>query len=140
MRTGTGRGFAIMVGTLGVIAALTSCTAAPGHPAGEARPSAAMTAPFRLVIPARSLRAPGCSSAVASAPVLGSVPRVMTKVPLGPFGAVVAPGGRWVFVTDGSGVTVLRADAHGLAPAVVRTVPLPGGGPGPFARRRGFVR
>ena len=51
----------------------------------------------------------------------------MAPVPAGPFGVITSPDGRWVFVGDRSGVTVLRAGSAAAAPTVVRSVPLPGG-------------
>jgi DNA-binding beta-propeller fold protein YncE len=52
----------------------------------------------------------------------------MTSVPSAPFGVITSPDGRWVFVSDSSGITVLRAGA--AAPAVAESVSLPGGQPG----------
>lgn len=54
----------------------------------------------------------------------------MTPVPAGPFGVITSPDGRWVFVGDGQGVTVLRTGPADAPPQVVRSVPLPGGQPG----------
>jgi DNA-binding beta-propeller fold protein YncE len=54
----------------------------------------------------------------------------MTPVPGGPFGVITSPDGRWVFVGDGQGVTILRAATADAPPRVVRSVPLPGGQPG----------
>ena len=51
----------------------------------------------------------------------------MTVVPQEPFGVITSADGRWVFVSDSRGVTVLRAAPAGGPPAVVRSVPLPGG-------------
>lgn len=64
---------------------------------------------------------------MAPARTLAGVRPVMTPVPAGPFGVITSPGGRWVFVGDRSGVTVLRAGSAAAAPTVVRSVPLPGG-------------
>jgi DNA-binding beta-propeller fold protein YncE len=49
----------------------------------------------------------------------------MTSVPSAPFGVITSPDGRRVFVSDSSGITVLRAGA--VSPAVVGSVSLPGG-------------
>jgi DNA-binding beta-propeller fold protein YncE len=54
----------------------------------------------------------------------------MTPVPPAPFGVITSPDGRWIFVSDSRGVTVLRAGLPGASPTVVRSVPLPGGQPG----------
>jgi DNA-binding beta-propeller fold protein YncE len=48
----------------------------------------------------------------------------MTSVPPAPFGVITSPDGRWVFVSDSDGVTVLRAGA--ASPAVLESVSLPG--------------
>ena len=87
-------------------------------------PSAAAS-PFPPTVPARSLKVPGCSVAVAPARTLTGVRPVMTPVPSAPFGVITSPDGRWVFVSDSNGVTVLRAGA--ASPAVVESVSLPGG-------------
>jgi DNA-binding beta-propeller fold protein YncE len=108
---------------LGAIVLLASCSTTAKKPAG----GTTATAPFSPAIPARSLKAPGCSVAVAPARTLAGVPRVMTTVPPGPFGVITSPDGRWVFVSDTLGVTVLRAAAPGSSPEVVRSVSLPGG-------------
>jgi DNA-binding beta-propeller fold protein YncE len=55
---------------------------------------------------------------------------MMTPVPAAPFGVITSPDGRWVFVSDSRGVTVLRAARAAAAPTVARTVALPGGQPG----------
>jgi DNA-binding beta-propeller fold protein YncE len=51
---------------------------------------------------------------------------VMTKTSPMPFGVVVSPDGRWVFLTDADGLTVLRAGSDGHAPTVSQTVFIPG--------------
>jgi DNA-binding beta-propeller fold protein YncE len=68
---------------------------------------------------------PRCSVAVAPARTLTGVRPVMTSVPPAPFGVITSPDGRWVFVSDSNGVTVLRAGA--ASPAVAKSVSLPGG-------------
>jgi DNA-binding beta-propeller fold protein YncE len=115
-----------------VVALLASCAAAPpaAHPPRPSSPPAAPSAavaPYPAAAPARSLTAPGCSSAVAPARTLAGVRPVMTPVPAAPFGVIASPDGRWVFVSDRSGVTVLRAGSAAAPPAVVRSVPLPRG-------------
>ena len=113
------------------IALLASCTTAPGQaplpPLGAAGSASAPVAPFPSAVPATSLKVPGCSVAVASAGTLAGVRPVMTAVPQAPFGVITSTDGRWVFVSDIRGVTVLRAAQAGAPPAVVRSVPLPGG-------------
>ncbi|HZC62891.1 MAG TPA: hypothetical protein VE464_14750 [Streptosporangiaceae bacterium] len=61
---------------------------------------------------------------MAPARTLTGVRPVMTSVPPAPFGVITSPDGRWVFVSDSDGVTVLRAGA--ASPAVVESVSLPG--------------
>jgi len=109
------------------IALLASCTTAPAQaplpPLGPPAP----VSPFPTAVPAASLKVPGCSVAVAPARTLAGVRPMMTPVPQAPFGVITSTDGRWVFVSDGRGVTVLRAGQAGGPPAVVRSVPLPGG-------------
>lgn len=114
----------------GAVALLSSCSpaAAPAQPPSP--PPPATVAAFPSAVPARSLKPPGCSVAVAPARPLAGVRPVMTPVPPGPFGVITSPDGRWIFVSDSRGVTVLRAGPVAGAPAVVRSVPLPGGQPG----------
>ena len=50
----------------------------------------------------------------------------MTSVPVSPFGVVTSANGRWVFVSDAHGITVLRAAGPAASPKVVRSVPIPG--------------
>ena len=119
-------------GTVALLASalLASCTApaqAPLPPPGPPASASAPVAPFPSDVPATSLKAPGCSVAVAPARTLASVRPVMTPVPQAPFGVITSTDGRWVFVSDSRGVTVLRAGPAGGSPAVVRSVPLPGG-------------
>jgi DNA-binding beta-propeller fold protein YncE len=83
--------------------------------------------PFSPVIPARSLPAPGCSTAVAPARTLTGVPTSMTGVPGQPFGVVTSADGRWIFVSDSEGVTLLRAAADGARARMVDSVTIPGG-------------
>jgi len=51
----------------------------------------------------------------------------MPPVPPEPFGVITSPDGRWVFVSDSRGITVLRTGAAAASPTVVRSVPLPRG-------------
>jgi DNA-binding beta-propeller fold protein YncE len=51
----------------------------------------------------------------------------MTTTPLEPFAVTVSPDGRWLFLTDAIGLTVMRAGRDGRAPTVDRTVSIPGG-------------
>jgi DNA-binding beta-propeller fold protein YncE len=59
--------------------------------------------------PAATRGAPGCSTAAAPAPALGTVRTLMQTLPGPPFGVAAAPGGNWAFaaIAD-SGVAVLR--------------------------------
>ena len=115
----------------GTIALLASCTTAPAQAPlpslGPPAPAPASVAPFPSAVPVTSLKVPGCSVAVAPARTLAGVRPMMMPVPLAPFGVITSTDGRWVFVSDGRGVTVLRAGQAGGPPAVVRSVPLPGG-------------
>ena len=113
------------------IALLASCSTAPPPaplpPLGPPALAPASGAPFPSAVPATSLKVPGCSVAVAPARTLAGVRPVMTVVPQAPFGVITSTDGRWVFVSDSRGVTVLRAAPAGGSPSVVRSVPLPGG-------------
>ena len=92
------------------------CTGAATHPAGatpagttgpptaSAPPSAASPPPPAL--PARALAAPGCSTATAASPALGSVSAAMLPVSGSPFGVAATADGRWAF---------RRADTSGAA-------------------------
>ena len=124
MTTGRARRTLAVTAASGAVALLASCSSAPA-PVTPPSPLPATTAPFPASVPARSLTPPGCSVAVAPARTLAGVRPVMTQVPAAPFGVITSPDGRWVFVSDSRGVTVLRAGAG--SPAVVRSVPLPGG-------------
>jgi|GEM_PF-1954680 len=127
MNTVSGRRALAVTAAAGALALLASCSAAPApaNPPSPPSPLSATTAPFPSSVPARSLTAPGCSVAVAPVRTLAGVRPVMTQVPAAPFGVITSPDGRWIFVSDSRGVTVLRAGA--ASPAVVRSVPLPGG-------------
>jgi DNA-binding beta-propeller fold protein YncE len=111
----------------GAVALLASCAPAP-HPAKPPSPPpvpSATASPFPSTVPARSLKVPGCSVAVAPARTFTGVRPVTTSVPSAPFGVITSPDGRWVFVSDSNGVTVLRGGA--ASPGVVESVSLPGG-------------
>lgn len=129
MKTGAARRTLAVTAVSGAVALLASCTSAPrpaSPPGAPAVPPAAVT-PFPSSVPARSLKAPGCSAAVAPARTLADVRPVMTSVPPEPFGVITSPDGRWVFVGDSRGITVLRAGPAAASPTVVRSVPLPRG-------------
>jgi DNA-binding beta-propeller fold protein YncE len=126
MNTGIARALTVSA-TSAAVALLASCTPVPPPakpPSPPAAPSAAPS-PFPATVPARSLKVPGCSIAVAPARTLTGIQSVMTSVPPAPFGVITSPDGRWVFVSDSNGVTVLRAGA--ASPAVAESVSLPGG-------------
>jgi DNA-binding beta-propeller fold protein YncE len=122
MRTGIARTLAGSAMS-GAVALLASCAPAL-HPAKPPSPPPALS-PSPATLPARSLKVPGCSDAVAPARTLTGVRPVMTSVPAAPFGVITSPDGRWVFVSDSNGVTVFRAGA--ASPAVAGSVSLPGG-------------
>jgi DNA-binding beta-propeller fold protein YncE len=113
--------------TCGVVALLASCAPAlhPAKPPSPPPAPSAAASPFPSTVPARSLKVPSCSAAVAPARTLTGVRPVMTPVPPAPFGVITSPDGRSVFVSDSNGVTVLRAGA--ASPAVAESVSLPGG-------------
>jgi DNA-binding beta-propeller fold protein YncE len=126
MKPGTARTLAVSAAS-GAVVLLASCAPVPvpaKPPSPPPAPSAAAS-PFPSTAPARSLTVPGCSVAVSPARTLTGVRPVMTPVPSAPFGVITSPDGRWVFVSDSNGVTVLRAGA--ASPAVVESVSLPGG-------------
>lgn len=107
------------------------CTGAATHPAGatpagttgpptaSAPPSAASPPPPAL--PARALAAPGCSTATAASPALGSVSAAMLPVSGSPFGVAATADGRWAFVAvggpraDSPSIDVLRLAASRAA-------------------------
>ena len=130
MPIGWGRRVTAAACQLGVTALLAACSSAPREPAGQAAgpavPLAAPPAPATPSVPARSVAPPGCSTAAAHAPALPAVRRTMTSVPVSPFGVVTSANGRWVFVSDAHGITVLRAAGPAASPKVVRSVPIPG--------------
>jgi DNA-binding beta-propeller fold protein YncE len=117
------------------------CTGAATHAAGatpagttapqtaSAPPSAASPPPPAL--PARALAAPGCSTATAASPALGSVSAAMLPVSGSPFGVAATADGRWAFVAvvgpraGSPSIDVLRLAAS-RAPALVRSIPVPG--------------
>ena len=116
------------------------CTAAATHaaggtPAGTTGPPAA-SAPASMVPPppappARAIAAPGCSTATAASPALGSVSAAMLPVSGSPFGVAATSDGRWAFVAVAGpragrpSIDVLRLGAS-LAPTLVRSIPVPG--------------
>jgi DNA-binding beta-propeller fold protein YncE len=97
---------------LGAAIALAACSSPPS-PAATASPSAGASTP-------------PCSTAVASARTLNVHPAMTTTLPE-PFGVIVSPDGRWVFLTDANGLAVLRAGPDGRPPSFDQTVPIPGG-------------
>lgn len=94
----------------------------PGHSASAATAAGLAAHPAVTGAPAHL---PGCTTAVASVPRLQAA-RALLRVGPDPFGVVVTPDGRYVFVSRAtSGVQVYRA-GRGLALTRVRTVPVPG--------------
>ncbi|HTB54106.1 MAG TPA: hypothetical protein VK719_02535 [Trebonia sp.] len=109
------------------------CTGAAPHPAGAA-PAGTTGPPTASVSPppppARALAAPGCSTATAASPALGSVSAAMLPVSGSPFGVAATADGRWAFVAVGPragspSIDVLRLAAS-RAPTLVRSIPVPG--------------
>jgi hypothetical protein len=115
---------------LSAAAALAACSATPAGTGKPASPIGSGKAPppvSALAVPSRTVPVPRCSTAVAAARTLSAVHPVMTVTPHGPFGVVTSADGRWIFVGDAGGVTVLRAGTAGAAPILRWTVPIPGG-------------
>lgn len=109
------------------------CTSADSHAAGA---TASATAPANGAVspppplPVRALTAPGCSTAAAASPALGSVAAAMLPVSGSPFGVAATADGRWAFVAVGPragspSIDVLRL-AGSRAPTLVRSIPVPG--------------
>jgi MFS family permease len=69
-----------------------------------------------------SLAVPSCSTAIAGVPTLTSVTSAASTTSGSPFGLVGTPDGRYVFVSIGNAVALLRT-AGPLAPTFVRTIP-----------------
>jgi DNA-binding beta-propeller fold protein YncE len=107
--------------------AADATTAGPAAPATVAA-SASLPPP---ALPARALAAPGCSTATAASPALGSVSAAMLPVSGSPFGVAATADGRWAFVAVASprastpSIDVLRL-AGSRAPTLVRSIPAPG--------------
>jgi DNA-binding beta-propeller fold protein YncE/tRNA A-37 threonylcarbamoyl transferase component Bud32 len=72
------------------------------------------------------LRAPGCSTAAASAPPLSRVSSQVVNLGGSPFGVAVTPDGRYSFVALGNEIAVLSNAGSGLAPVTAAVVPAPG--------------
>jgi len=115
----------------GCTGAVTS--AAGSAPAGATAP-ATVAAPASLpppALPARALAAPGCGTATATSPALGSVSAAMLPVSGSPFGVAATADGRWAFVAvtgpraGTPSIDVLRL-AGSRAPTLVRSIPVPG--------------
>jgi DNA-binding beta-propeller fold protein YncE len=109
------------------------CTGAATH-AADATPgpvSAPASPPPPPPLPARALAAPGCSTATAASPALGSVSAAMLPVSGSPFGVAATADGRWAFVAvtgpraGSPSIGVLRL-AGSRAPTLVRSIPVPG--------------
>jgi hypothetical protein len=119
----------------------TGCTGAATHAAGAtpvgttasaaASVSPPPPSPALPALPARALAAPGCSTATAASPALGSVSAAMLPVSGSPFGVAATADGRWAFVAvagprvSSPSIDVLRL-AGSRAPALVRSIPVPG--------------
>jgi DNA-binding beta-propeller fold protein YncE len=115
----------------------TGCTGAATHAAGATPASVSAPVPTPPPppppppLPARALAAPGCSTATAASPSLGSVSAAMLPVSGSPFGVAATADGRWAFVAVtgpravSPSIDVLRL-AGSRAPALVRSIPVPG--------------
>jgi DNA-binding beta-propeller fold protein YncE len=68
---------------------------APGSPSSPSVPSSPPPP-----LPARALAAPGCSTATAASPALGSVSAAMLPVSGSPFGVAATADGRWLYATS----------------------------------------
>lgn len=117
-----------------LVAGCTAGASSPAVPAtsGSAPASAARaTGPAESVpaLPSRALASPGCSSAVAAGPALGSVRTATVQTGGTPFGVATTPDGRWAFVAaTGGSVDVLRLrTGKSGAPiaTLVRSISLP---------------
>lgn len=117
-----------------LVAGCTAGASSPAVPAtsGSAPASAARaTGPAESVpaLPSRTLASPGCSSAVAAGPALGSVRTATVQTGGTPFGVATTPDGRWAFVAaTGGSVDVLRLrTGKSGAPiaTLVRSISLP---------------
>jgi DNA-binding beta-propeller fold protein YncE len=78
---------------------------------------------------AAALTPPGCLTSNATAPVLTKIRTSMVGVPGQPWAVAVAPKGRWSFLSlsggSGNAIAVMRGGT-GLAPALIRTIPVSG--------------
>jgi hypothetical protein len=68
-------------------------------------------------------RAPGCSNATTSQPLLNGISAASLEVPAAPFGIASSPDGGWSFAGLATGNVAVLADA-GLAPTAVRLIPV----------------
>ncbi len=92
----------------------TPAAASPGT--GSARPASA--APVTV-----TAHVPGCSTAVAAGPALGTVSTPMEPVPGTPFGVTVTADGRWAFVSlPGNGTVGAYRIGGSTLPSLVRQV------------------
>jgi DNA-binding beta-propeller fold protein YncE len=124
---------AALCGAATAIMVCAGCTGATAHPQASQSPGspapatpAASAPPALPALPARGLPSPGCSTATAASPPLGSVRTAMVTVPGNPFGVAVTPDGRWAFVALINSIEVLRIGPS-LGPVMVRTILLPQG-------------
>jgi DNA-binding beta-propeller fold protein YncE len=140
-RARTRGAFAITVAAVAAaLAVCAGCTssAAPARPAKTpatsraAAPSVTATPSPSVppvALPSRALASPGCSTATAASPALGSVRTAMAGVSGNPFGVAVPPGGGWAFVGVGGSIEVWHATGSG-APVLFGNIPVPGGAVG----------
>jgi hypothetical protein len=107
--------------------AASSSGTASSSPVSASAASSGQAVP---ALPSRALTAPGCSSATAAGPALGSVRSTVLATGSSPFGVATTPDGRWAFAAVGGSVDVLRlgtGNGGTSAPlaTLVRSIPLP---------------
>jgi DNA-binding beta-propeller fold protein YncE len=121
----------VLSATAIVLAAGCSAGPAPQLAPGSHRPSSAAgpgaTPPPAAIRVTRAHGAPGCTTATAHGRALGTAATSLESVPGNPFGVVVTSDGRWSFVSLGISIAVLRSGGQ-AAPALIRTIRLPGRG------------
>jgi DNA-binding beta-propeller fold protein YncE len=120
-----------MLGVLVLVASMLATSKAPARGSGDsgkvpAVPGGTIAAPA----------IPGCTGATASARSLSHVRRSAVGLGGRPFAVRVTPDRKFLFVTLGDSLAVLRSGA-GQAPALVRTLQVPGASKGEAITRDG---
>jgi DNA-binding beta-propeller fold protein YncE/tRNA A-37 threonylcarbamoyl transferase component Bud32 len=108
----------VVLGTVGGFLLLSNPS--HGHAGASAHGTPTPGAPTTPARARRVIAVPGCTTKTAPAKTLAGVPSHTVEVGQVPFDVV--PDGRFGFVSDGTGITVL--DTAGPAPRVLRSVPL----------------